>query len=137
LISYLKSAVFHGDVVINLYTGSIGLGNVVNKLGRMDLINDIVNVPLPPLTRAQARELILRLVSGLKTKGCDLDLDEKTIQYILEKDSGLMPYYIQIIVDELQAHCQETGGRIGKRVTSIKQLGEQNLKKLHSIILSM
>ncbi|MBU0969565.1 MAG: hypothetical protein KKC20_02905 [Proteobacteria bacterium] len=99
-----------------IYTGSIGLGNVVNKLGRTDLINDIVNVSLPPLTRAEARKLIQRLVSGLKTKGCDLDLDEKTIHYILDKDSWRIPYYIQIIVEELQDHCQETCVRIDEGI---------------------
>jgi hypothetical protein len=98
-----------------VYTGSIGLGNVVNSLKRPDLINDIVNIQVPPLTRDEAKEFIQRLVLGLKKDGCDLDLDEKVIDYILEIDAWLIPYYIQIIVDELQDYCTDTCVKIDER----------------------
>ena len=84
-----------------VYSGSIGLGNVVKKLGRIDLINDIVNIEVPPLTRNEAKEFITRLELGLKKETPDFEIRDQTKDYILGKDSWLIPYYIQIIIDEL------------------------------------
>jgi uncharacterized protein len=84
-----------------VYSGSIGLGNVVKKLNRIDLINDIVNIKLPPLSRAEAKDLVGRLVQGLKTDSPAFEINEQIMDYILDKESWHIPYYIQIIVDEL------------------------------------
>lgn len=84
-----------------VYSGSIGLGNVVNKLGRSDLINDIVNIEVPPLNRDEAKELITRLAIGLSKENENFEISDQIQDYILKKDSWLIPYYIQIIVDEL------------------------------------
>ena len=51
-----------------IYSGSIGLANVVNKLKRLDLINDIVNIEVPPLNQSEAKELITRLDLGLRER---------------------------------------------------------------------
>ena len=91
-----------------VYSGSIGLGNVVKKLNRIDLINDIVNIKLPPLTRAEATDLIGRLVQGLKADSPAFEINEQIMDYILDKESWHIPYYIQIIVDELFESCKET-----------------------------
>jgi len=99
-----------------IYTGSIGLGNVVNKLGRRDLINDIVNVSVPPLTKPEAAIFIQRLLLGLKKNNCPLPLEDGLIDYILEKDSWLIPYYIQIIISELSDACLENGVKIDKKI---------------------
>ena len=84
-----------------VYSGSIGLGNVVNKLGRIDLINDIVNIEVPPLSQDEAKELMERLVLGLKKERGDFEINDQIKDYILRKDDWLIPYYVQIIVDEL------------------------------------
>lgn len=84
-----------------VYTGSIGLGNVVKRLNRLDLINDIINIEVPPLEKNEAKELIARLVLGLKDEEENFDICDDVKDYILKKDSWLIPYYIQIIVDEL------------------------------------
>ena len=84
-----------------VYSGSIGLGNIVSKLSRIDLINDIVNIEIPPLDKKQAKELISRLVLGFKKENTDFEIQDEIKEYILKKDSWLIPYYIQIIVDEL------------------------------------
>lgn len=84
-----------------IYTGSIGLGNVVSKLNRLDLINDIINIEVPPLEKKEAMALISRLALGLKGEEESFEIEESVKTYILEKDSWLIPYYIQIIVDEL------------------------------------
>ena len=84
-----------------VYSGSIGLGNVVKKLGRIDLINDIQNIEVPPLTQNEAKELITRLALGLRGVKENFEISDQIQDYILRKDSWLIPYYIQIIVDEL------------------------------------
>jgi len=56
-----------------VYSGSIGLGNVVSKLNRLDLINDIKNIEVPPLDKKEAKELISRLELGLKIKRKDFN----------------------------------------------------------------
>ncbi len=84
-----------------VYSGSIGLGNVVNKLGRMDLINDIVNIEVLPLNPDEAKELITRLALGFKEEKEDFEISDPVKDYMLNKDSWLIPYYVQIMVDEL------------------------------------
>ncbi|OQY00947.1 MAG: hypothetical protein B6I26_06695 [Desulfobacteraceae bacterium 4572_130] len=84
-----------------IYSGSIGLGNVVKKLNRLDLINDIINIEVPPLNNIEAEQLISRLVLGFKKQEKNFEISNKIKQYILRKESWLIPYYIQIIVDEL------------------------------------
>ncbi len=65
------------------------------------MINDIINIAVPPLNKKEAKELISRLELGLKKDNNDFEINDKTKEYILKKDSWLIPYYIQIIVDEL------------------------------------
>ena len=68
-----------------IYTGSIGLGNVVSRLNRLDLINDIINIEVPPLEKKEAKELILRLVLGLKDEEEDFEISDDTKDYIYWK----------------------------------------------------
>jgi hypothetical protein len=56
---------------------------------------------VPPLNEKEATELITRLALGCKEDGGNFEINDKTINYIIKKDSWLIPYYIQIIVDEL------------------------------------
>ncbi len=95
-----------------VYSGSIGLGNVVSKFNRLDLINDIKNIEVPPLTKKEAKELISRLELGLKEENSDFEIDDTIKEYILKKDIWLIPYYIQIIVDELFDLFIETGTKV-------------------------
>jgi uncharacterized protein len=98
-----------------IYSGSIGLGNVVSKLERIDLINDIANIEVPPLSKKEAKELISRLVLGLKNNQDGFEIDDEIKEYIMEKESWLIPYYIQIIVDELFDFFIETNKKITKK----------------------
>jgi uncharacterized protein len=85
-----------------IFTGSIGLGNIVKKIGQTNLIMDLVPIPVPPLSPEEANTLVRDLVQGLKAyQNIDLPLTETCITYLLEKIDWLIPYYIQIVVDEL------------------------------------
>ena len=95
-----------------VYSGSIGLGNVVSKLNRIDLINDIKNIEVPPLNKKEAKELISRLALGLRKENNNFEIHDGIKEYILKKDSWLIPYYIQIIVDELFDLFSETGKKL-------------------------
>lgn len=90
-----------------VYTGSTGLKNVVRKLKKLDLINDIKTIEVLPFSDNEARELIQRLVLGFKEEIEEFNISEDAIEYILEKISWKLPYYIQIIVDELFEHYDE------------------------------
>jgi len=99
-----------------VYSGSIGLGNVVKKLNRLDLINDIVNIEVPPLNKDEAKELITRLVLGQAEENRDFEIGDSVKDHILEKESWLIPYYIQIIVDELLEMFDETDQKPTERM---------------------
>lgn len=91
-----------------VYTGSTGLRNVVKRLDKLDLINDIFNIPIPPFNEIEATELIKRLVLGVKTHNVNFNIDDETIEYILKKITWRLPYYMQIIVEELFEYFDET-----------------------------
>ncbi len=109
-----------------IYSGSIGLGNVVKKLNRLDLINDIINIEVPPLNNNEAEQLISRLVLGFKKEEKDFEISNKIKEYILKKESWLIPYYIQIIVDELFEEFCDT-----KKTITEKTINEIIEKIIH------
>jgi energy-coupling factor transporter ATP-binding protein EcfA2 len=91
-----------------VYTGSTGLKNVVRKFKKLDLINDINTIEVLPFTDDEAQELINRLVLGYQEEIAEFKIDENTVGYILEKISWKLPYYMQIIIDELFEHYEES-----------------------------
>ncbi|MCI0511776.1 ATP-binding protein [candidate division KSB1 bacterium] len=80
-----------------IYTGSIGLENVVSKLNAMQTINDLARLKIPPLQPAEAVELIELLLKNLPFK-----LTKSLIDYILQKIEWLIPFYIQLVIQELK-----------------------------------
>ncbi len=96
-----------------IFTGSIGLGNVVKRVGQANLI--MAAVPVPPLSVAEAETLIRELVQGLKEfHDIDLPLAESAQGYLLAQIDWLIPYYIQIVVDEL-CDIHEEGQPLDRR----------------------
>ncbi len=90
------------------YTGSTGLSNVVKKIDRLDLINDIVNIKIPQLTFDEAKELLQRLILGYQKHEKSFNIDDETIKYILGKITWKIPYYMQIILSEIYEHYDNT-----------------------------
>lgn len=84
-----------------IYTGSTGLINVVKKLGKVDLVNDLSIIKVPPLSQSEAKELMTRLVLGKQTELDSFKISCEVIDYTLEKMHWLLPYFIQIIIDGL------------------------------------
>ncbi len=81
--------------VIFIYTGSIGLENVVSRLDAIKTINDLSRLNVPPLKKEQAEELIENLLTN-----CDFDLTEDVIDHILNQIEWLIPFYIQLVIEE-------------------------------------
>lgn len=90
-----------------VYTGSTGLKNIVKKLDKLDLINDIVEVHVPPLSYDEAKNLIYRLILGLKEENSEFEVENSVIKYILNKIRWKLPYYIQIVIHELFEYYEE------------------------------
>ncbi len=80
-----------------IYTGSIGLENIVSKLNMMSTINDLSRLEIPPLKKEEATQLIVLLLENV-----DFELSERVIDYILQKIEWLIPFYVQLIIDELK-----------------------------------
>lgn len=84
-----------------VYTGSIGLHNVIGALKRdgyaNDPTNDMQREDVPPLTPKSAKELALKLIQAEKLQTVD---DELIAEQIAIAVNG-MPFYIQHTVDRL------------------------------------
>ncbi|MEP0755157.1 hypothetical protein NDA03_23355 [Trichocoleus sp. Lan] len=84
-----------------VYTGSIGLHNVLTYLKRAGYANrptnDMKTVDVPPLSPADAQELARRLLEG---ESIDTDDLQGTAQAIATAVDGI-PYFIHHIVDHL------------------------------------
>jgi hypothetical protein len=84
-----------------VYTGSIGLHNVISALKRdgyaNDPTNDMQREDVPPLTPKFAKELALKLIQAEKLQTVD---DELIAEQIAIAVNG-MPFYIQHTVDRL------------------------------------
>ena len=80
-----------------VYTGSIGLENLVNKLNMTKTINDLSRLKVSPLNRNEAMQMIRLLLVNV-----NYSLSEELINYILDKIEWLIPFYIQLIIQELK-----------------------------------
>jgi uncharacterized protein len=79
-----------------VYTGSIGLPAVVKKLTSTSVINDLNVIDIPPLSPEEATELIVRLFDSYKVV-----YKPEIIDYLLNSIKWLIPFHIQLAVQEL------------------------------------
>jgi len=80
-----------------IYSGSIGLLNVVRKLGFTEYINDTVECFVPPLSLENAIDFLKSLL-----KEYDIELPDKLAKYSIEKIEWSMPFYIQALAREIR-----------------------------------
>ena len=85
-----KSALF-------IYAGSIGLENIAGNLNLVSAINDLSRLKIPPLRQDEAKQMITLLLENV-----DFDLDDRMMDHILQEIEWLIPFYIQLIIDELR-----------------------------------
>ena len=80
-----------------MYAGSIGLESVVSKINSTKLINDLNSIKVSPLPLPEAKMLAQKL-----SKSVDIEIDDETLSYLLEKIEWLIPFYIQLLIQELR-----------------------------------
>lgn len=85
------------DRVTFIYTGSIGLENIVGKMNATKTINDLSRVVIPPLSPSESRKFIGRLIENLPFK-----ISEILTDHILNNIEWLIPFYIQLVIDGLK-----------------------------------
>lgn len=84
------------DKVQFIYTGSIGLENIVSKLKSMNLINDLDSVPVKPLPRDDAELFIRSLLRNF-----DFTLNKPQIDYLLDEIEWLIPFHLQSVIKSI------------------------------------
>ena len=85
------------DKATFIYAGSIGLESVVGNIKSSKHINDLVSISVPPLESDEAKKFASHLC---KSNG--IVIDGKDIEYMLEKIEWHIPFYIQLITQEIK-----------------------------------
>ena len=80
-----------------IYSGSIGLTNIVKGLNAMQTINDISPIKIKPLSKKEAQEFISLLLTNVEFK-----INESLIKYILLKIEWLIPFYLQLTIQAIK-----------------------------------
>ncbi len=79
-----------------IYTGSIGLPAIVNRLNAPESINDLNQVEVPPMSLEDGKLFTQQLLETAK-----VPYQPEAVDYLLEKINWLMPFFIQLSVQEL------------------------------------
>lgn len=84
------------DKVQFLLTGSIGLQPLVRKLEASDLINQLMLIDIPPLSSDEACALFMKLIEPET-----IDINDETVRFLLNKIDWLVPFHVQLLVQEV------------------------------------
>ncbi|MFH1121972.1 MAG: hypothetical protein V1775_19295 [Bacteroidota bacterium] len=103
--------------------GSIGLEHVVGSLDRLKLINDLHPVRIESLSRDEAMKLITQLTHSATVK-----YNPELIEIILDRIEHLIPYFIQLMVEEIDVILHKEGRYIPE-VKDIETAFESIVKK--------
>lgn len=79
-----------------IFTGSIGLENIVSQLNSVDLINDLYSHKVMPLTMKESCTFIDNLLKNL-----EFSMQAEVIDYMLQKIEWFIPFYIQLFISEI------------------------------------
>lgn len=84
------------DKVNFIYTGSVSLVPMVEKVTQLNAINDLKAIEVNPLT---AEHAIIFLTELLRNN--DVTLSEELLVYVIDKIRWLIPFHLQLIVQEI------------------------------------
>ena len=85
-----------------VYTGSIGLGNLVLSIDEPRSITDLGHFNIPPLSNQEAKSLITQIIDTDPIR-----FEEKDREYFVKKMNWLLPYFIQVMMSEMDGICKE------------------------------
>ncbi len=94
-----------------IYTGSVSLFPMVEKVTSLTSINDLRTVEVEPLEAEEAKTFLNLL---LENEG--LELDAELLDYIIDKIRWLIPFHLQLIQQEIVDVCESTKKPIEKSV---------------------
>jgi uncharacterized protein len=84
------------DKVSFIYTGSISLFPMVEKITSLTAVNDLRTIEVEPLTAEEAKDFLTQLM----TEG-GIEISEDCLNYILEKIKWFTPFHLQLIQQEI------------------------------------
>ena len=79
-----------------LYTGSIGLFPLTEKLGASDAINDLNTVEIEALELDEAKQMVKNILQNVK-----VPFQEEAIHFLVEKVGWNIPFHLQLVIQEL------------------------------------
>jgi len=97
-----------------IYTGSIGLPAIVNRLNSPESINDLNQVEIPPLSLEDGRNFTIQLLTAAQ-----VPYTEEAVDYLLQKINWLMPFFIQLSVQELIDLFDQNGTNVSNEVVDL------------------
>jgi AAA+ ATPase superfamily predicted ATPase len=97
-----------------IYTGSIGLPNVVNNITSKAVINDLTSFEVPPLVFDDANKMMIQLLASYK-----VEYDAAVIVEVLQKLDWLIPFNVQLMVQELIDIYENSGEKL--QITAVEK----------------
>jgi uncharacterized protein len=85
-----------------IYTGSVGLNHTVASISATAFVNDLNSIQVDPLTEDESKELINQLLENKQ-----LQMSAESVAYLLEKIAWLIPFHIQLCVQEIAEQCRK------------------------------
>jgi hypothetical protein len=79
-----------------IYTGSIGLNHTVATINASAFVNDLNSIEVSPLTDEEANHFIQNLIAEKS-----ITMDNDVINYLLRKIDWLIPFHIQLAIQEI------------------------------------
>ena len=80
-----------------VYSGSVGLDNIAERMEVSKTINDLREFKMPALKPTEGKDL----VSNTQMEGSP-EFPDEVVDYLLEKIHWLLPFYVMIVLDELE-----------------------------------
>ncbi|MBI9066368.1 MAG: ATP-binding protein [Salinivirgaceae bacterium] len=96
------------DKVQFIFAGSIGLENIASQLNSISTINDLYPFQVTPFSIEEAEEYIYTI----PLKNEKYDFQKENIKYLLDRLAWNIPYFINIILDEVDDICFDQGTKI-------------------------
>jgi len=93
----LRQSEVTGNNIQFVYSGSIGLENIVRQMNASKTINDIIPIKIKPLNRKESVELISLLLDNV-----DFKLSKPLIEIILKKVEWWIPFYLQLTIQSVK-----------------------------------
>jgi len=92
-----------------IYTGSISLHPVVEKVISLTAVNDLKTLRVEPWLRAEAKEMLVLL-----SVRDGIEFEEGAIDFLLDTLQWFIPFHLQLVYAELQNIFDDKGAAIAK-----------------------